>query len=323
MTKEQILKAATLSISAHNVQPFRLAFPSDSEIHIYVDFQRLLPVGDPHLKDLRQSLGALIETLAIAMSAEGEGVEIIEAMQAAEQGQPMARLKRTTGVPKDVLGNQLARRFSYRGKFAKKKSIQNHLATTDGFTIEFLTKPADLKDVSQIFDSVNYRFLTLPGYLEELYSWMRFSSSHPKWSKDGLNTESMSLSGVEAWGASVILKKAVFDFLAKLGMAKTLVSEAGQIQSSSALAVILCKSHNDIDKGRAFMRAWLTLTEMNLFGAPLSLLTDDKPALDLVQKKLNTKGQEIVNVLRVGPLADSYKKPAPARLTYQEMEWKK
>lgn len=320
--KEEILKAATASISAHNVQPFRLAFPSEDQIEVHVDFSRLLPVGDAHFKDLRQSLGAFVETLHIALSAQGFDVQALEIKDQPELNQPIAKLKIQKGAGRDVLVDQLQQRFSYRGKFPQKKSVAEKIINGERFTLEFLTEAKDLKDISTLFDNVNYHFLTLPGYIEELYSWMRFSPSHPRWSTDGLNTESMSLSGVEAWGASVVLKAGVFKALAKIRMAKPLVSEAGQIQSASALAVILCDSDKDFDKGRAFMRAWLTLTQMGLYGAPLSLLTDDKKALGVVASKINTKGKHIVNILRVGPLPTGYKKPASARLPWQELLWR-
>ncbi|MDG0815473.1 hypothetical protein [Bdellovibrio svalbardensis] len=321
--KEQILKAASLSISAHNVQPFRLAFPSQELIEIYVDSTRLLPIGDPHFKDLRQSLGAFVETLHIALSVRGFDMEAVEIHEKPSDRQPIAKLKLQSSASVDSLHSQLSERFSYRGKFAQKASISQKVVTGERFTLEFLTDTQDIKDIAKLFDDVNYQFLTLPGYIEELYSWMRFSPSHPRWATDGLNTESMSLAGVEAWGASVVLKAAVFKFLAKLGLAKALVSEAGQIQSASGLAVILSDSDKDFDKGRAFMRGWLTLTQQGLYGAPLSLLTDDKKALEVVAGKLATKGKYIVNVLRVGPLPKGYKRPASARLSWQQLEWGK
>ncbi|HEX7672784.1 MAG TPA: hypothetical protein VF412_01365 [Bdellovibrio sp.] len=319
--KDEILKAATFSISAHNVQPFRLAFPSEDSVDIYVDFQRLLPVGDPMFKDLRQSLGAFVETLHIALSAQGYGIKVIEVKDSPEQSAPMAHLKIEQGAKQDPLFAQLSKRFSYRGKFPQKSEIADKVISGDRFTLEFLTAPDDLKEISNLYDNVNYHFLTLPGYIEELYSWMRFSPSHPRWSKDGLNTESMSLAGVEAWGASIVLKAGVFKTLASMGIAKPLVSEAGQIQSASGLAVILSDSDKDFDKGRAFMRGWLALTELRLYGAPLSLLTDDKKALDIVASKISIKGKYIVNILRVGPLPKNYKVPEKARLSWQDFQW--
>ncbi len=323
MQKEAILKAATLSISAHNVQPFRLSFPSENFIEIYVDSTRLLPIGDPHFKDLRQSLGAFVETLHIALSAQGFDVEALDVLEKPVQDQPIAKMKLKSGANKDPLASQLTERFSYRGKFSDKKSIDQKIVAGERFTLEFLTETQDIKDISKVFDDVNYKFLTLPGYIEELYSWMRFSPNHPRWAMDGLNTESMSLAGVEAWGASVVLKASIFKFLARLGLAKPLVSEAVQIQSASGLAVILSDSDKDFDKGRAFMCGWLTLTEKGFYGAPLSLLTDDKQALEIVASKLSTKGKFIVNILRVGPLPKGYKKPASARLDWQQLEWRK
>jgi len=320
--KQEILKAATLSISAHNVQPFRLDFPAENKIDIYVEEDRLLPIGDPHFKDLRQSLGAFYETLRISLAAQGHELEVLKVLEKPEKNVPMAQFKINDGAKMDRLNFSLNERFSYRGKFQSKVAVPNKIHPGEGFTIEFLTAPQDIQDIAKLYDDVNYRFLTLPGYVEELYSWMRFKPSHARWSRDGLNAESMSLSGVEAKGASIILRASVFGFLAKMGLAKPLVSEAAQIQSASALAVILCDSEKDFDKGRAFMRGWLTLTQQGLFGAPLSLLTDDKNALEIVGKKISTKGKYIVNVLRVGPLPANYKRPASARLPWKELRWK-
>ena len=153
--KDEILKAATFSISAHNVQPFRLAFPSEDSVDIYVDFQRLLPVGDPMFKDLRQSLGAFVETLHIALSAQGYGIKVIEVKDSPEQSAPMAHLKIEQGAKQDPLFAQLSKRFSYRGKFPQKSEIADKVISGDRFTLEFLTAPDDLKEISNLYDNVN------------------------------------------------------------------------------------------------------------------------------------------------------------------------
>ena len=66
---------------------------------------------------------------------------------------------------------------------------------------------------------------------------MRFSRRHPRWALDGLNSEAMAMSALEAAGAAAVLKPGVFEALDRIGLAAPLTTEAQVVRS--AVAVVL------------------------------------------------------------------------------------
>lgn len=325
--KEFVFDAAARSISAHNVQPFRLRWISEERFEVLGDRARLLPAADPHLKDLRMSAGALFETLRLSLTTKAVALSVESLKENPDLSLPFfpvlcLRLSPQPGLAADPLATQLPRRFSYRGAFQGKPATPPpaHL-DLDDLRLVFLSDNGKKNDLAKLFDRVNMKFLSLPGYVEELHSWMRFSPAHPRWSRDGLNAESMALSGLETWGASVVMKPGVFSALNSLGLATALVAEGPKIRSASTVVALTGPRRGPFEAGREFLRGWLALTGLDLFGAPLSLLTDDKDALVAVKDLFGVPASsEVYNVLRVGPLPSGYRVPAPARRERAELE---
>jgi hypothetical protein len=269
--KSFILKLAQYSVTAHNSQPFQIEV-LPTEVKIYARRERFLPVADPHAKDLRMALGALFETLNIGLSErnlclEVELLLIGKLVMASDKPLAIFTFRPRSEGP-DVLALELPKRFSFRGIFPKNTDVadfdKKFHAVQQGMQKVGLIPIFDEKRKEQLknaFKEINLRFLTKPGYIEELYSWMRFSTKNPKWLKDGLNAESIALSSVETWGAQYLLRPKIFRFLHKYGLAGALVDESPKIMSAPFLVVIpVAETASDFDKGRAFMRAWLQLT---------------------------------------------------------------
>jgi hypothetical protein len=130
----------------------------------------------------------------------------------------------------------------------------------------------------------------------------------------------MALSGVEKWGASIVLKPRVFHFLNQLGLAGTLISEQPKITSAQAVVALCGPRQGHFEAGREFMRGWLVLTQMGLYGAPLSLLTDDRDALARCKKIFAIpEDRQVYNILRVGQLPEGYQSPQSARREKSEL----
>lgn len=318
---DKILTFAQLSISAHNSQPFKIAM-KDNELLISVDESRLLPIADPREKDLFMSLGALLETISIGLGPERKKISDVKIISNFKVKKVIATAKIIDDPNQhEDMTELLHKRFSYRGKFEKKVSVPKKIIIDDELYIFTFTNDAVLKEMGRLYDNVNFKFLSQKGYIEELSSWLRFSPKGKNWSKDGINTDAMALTPLEAKGASYVLRPKIFSLLSHLKVVKPLISELATIESSSALAIIVSKKADVINRGADFMRAWLKLTEMNLYGAPLSLLTDDDHSLHLIRNRLGLKSKEtIVNILRVGPLPPKYKIPERARLSKEELQ---
>jgi hypothetical protein len=332
--KTILFRLSRYSISAHNSQPFQIQLQGQ-EVRVFARRDRFLPAADPHNKDLRMALGALFETLNIGLSSHNIQLEVqllLIGKFVASSDKPVAifSLKDQEMKP-NPLALALPKRFSYRAVFPKKEEIadfeNNFRVAQSEMAKAGLLPITDLQTREQIknaFKEINLRFLNKPGYIEELYSWMRFSNQNPRWSLDGLNAESIALSPVETTGARFFMRPKVFRFMNKLGLAGMLVDESPKIMSAPFLVVIPAPAESsDFDKGRLFMRGWLELTRLRLFGAPLSLLTDETETLQYVSEITKLPpGMTIANVIRCGFLRNNYVRYLPARLTSQELEFK-
>jgi hypothetical protein len=321
-----LLNLFFMSITAHNVQPFKLKNLGKNHFEVWAQACRFLPVADPHFRDLEMGLGALIETFEIGLSASK--IRLIDLNLHSIPTHINSELVKLASfslvvddsLTTDPLAQELNKRFSYRAKFIQSISIEKNETCGKGVSLIFLTSKKDKEDVGIVFDKVNYKFLCLPGYIDELYSWMRFNKNHKRWTYDGLNTESMGLNRVESFGASIVLRPFFFKILKILKLMPHLIVEQPIIESSSAVVAITGPSLSPFEMGRGFMRGWLQLTALNLYGAPLSLLTDDIDSMKAmrVQFKLG-KDENIYNILRVGPLPTGYNIPARARLAKEDL----
>jgi len=308
--KNLLLPLMQLSISAHNSQPYKLK-QSDNIFEIVGDSSRSLPIADPHGRDYKIGLGALYETFDIGLSSHGLKIRFINDRQFV--------VEKSSG-PLDPLNSVLSTRFSYRGRFDEKTSVPKSLDCGKSTKLLFLSSEADKKEIGSVFDRVNLKFLTLPGYVDELYEWLRFSPTHPRWSLDGLNTESMGLNKVDAFGASRVLRPRMFKFLNLFKVLPMLLSEAPVIRSSSAIVCITCQSNDPLEIGRGFMRGWLVLTSIGLYGAPLSLLTDDAEASAHMRSLFELRPSDVIcNILRMGPLSKNFKVPTRCRLSLEDL----
>lgn len=315
--KQFLLSHLDLSISAHNSQPFLFRFPQPNQVQIFCNEKRLLPIADPHHKDLHLSLGALLETLEILLNSQGFQSLHTEITLSA---QPIASV--IFGASAKISSVEqlefLKKRFSYRGAFTKTRA-SNSLPQNQNLIIQ---DDESIRDaVGTLYDQVNLKFLRKQNYLEELYLWLRFSNSHPYWFKDGLNAQAMALNPIETWGASWLLKPRVFKFLDRIHMAEPIVSEKSKITSAPYLAFIYSSEKiSHIEQGRIFLRVWIELTRAGLYGAPLSLLTDDPAACAHIFSLLGLPSDTtLINVLRCGPLPDNFKFYPRARLRGNEL----
>ncbi len=304
-----------LGISAHNSQPFLFSFSSSEKVSISVNLQRKLPYADPHEKDLQMSLGATVETLQILLKSAGSEISKIQLTETPGCAEIYYQKSQTTEKSAFDL---LQKRFSYRGAFdgTPAPQVQNESS------LRFTNDKGLIGKVAKLYDDVNYSFIKKPGYLQELYSWLRFNKSNPRWSSDGLNAEAMALGPIESFGGSFVMKPSIFSFLDQFGLGKMMIEEGPKIKSAPYLVAIYSeKKLSPFEQGRLFLQSWLRLTELGLYGSPLSLITDDPKATQSVLEWLSLPPScTLVNILRAGALPKNFKPYPRARLNFSETQ---
>lgn len=311
-----LIAEAALAPSVHNVQPTRWRLIGDDGIALFEDARTRLPVGDPSGNDAQISLGAAAEGLRLAAGRAGLAL-VDEAPGAAVAAWRLVPVD----TPPDPLAEQVARRHSWRGDFAKVGSTDRTaaagLAAPDA---KVVTDPAALADLARSYDAASYGFLRDTGFRRELLSWMRLGRGHPRWAVDGLNAEAMAMGRVEAWGAGAVLGGG-FALLNRIGLARPLLAEGSKIARSAALLVFHRPTDEaPFDSGRHFYRLWLRIEAAGFGAAVLAALADDPVAAKVVAQRAGVPPTDrIVSAFRIGRRPSGAAPPFRARRSVEEL----
>ena len=307
-----IVLEAARAPSVHNIQPARWRFADDGSVILFRATNRTLPVADPTGHDLQASLGAAFEGMAIALSTRGLslGVPVSERDAEAPKCEPVVRasIERVADPDPDPLAPWVLRRRSFRGRFpAASPADVRRFVALERADARLIIGTEALSNLAALHDTATWTFESRPEYHAELWSWLRLSPLDLRYRRDGLNAECLALSAMERWVAARMLPPDRFAMLAKLGVARHLVSEAAQVKSAGA-ALVFCPHRDDtpFDVGRRMYRLWLEVTTVGFHLAPMSASADDPLSRATLEQQCQIPSdRRIANVFRVGRVDES------------------
>lgn len=321
MTNEDmrdLVAAASVSPSVHNVQPARWKIDGDALI-LLEDPARRLAVGDPTGNDAALSLGAVAEGLVIAASQAGYAAEIQRCEGEHGGLKQVARFEFTPSTSRDPLADVFGKRASWRGPFlpvdAADKRAARELAGEDRVIV---TDESAIVKVAVLYDRASFRFMDNDGFRAELRGWMRLKRSHPRWARDGLNADAMKLSRIEALGAGLVLGP-LFRPLAALGLAPALLAESKSFANAVGIALFHRPAGEDpFESGRHFHRLWLEIEAAGFGANVLAAVADDPKVSATIRKEHGIpEGRRLVSAYRFGKRdGEGF---APARLPLSEI----
>jgi nitroreductase len=317
----ELVRCVARAPSVHNVQPARWRFVAGGEVQLHRAMERALPAADPSGRDVRQSLGAAFEGMALALSRRGLALGAPVFARAGLELVATARV--TPGRDADPLAELVERRRAFRGRFdpANEHELSALRAHFDSVAdVRLVLGAPALDELARRYDRASYGFLSQPAYWREFHGWCRFLRSHPDYARDGLNADCLALSATERLAASVLLRPWVFALMRKLGLGAALVSEAVQIRSSAAVVLFAPRRDLDpFDAGRRFYRVWLELTALGLHACPLSALADARSSAETLEREHGIPPEHaLLNAFRVGPVRRT-PVPQSARLPQHEL----
>jgi nitroreductase len=316
-TLESLVHEAARAPSVHNVQPARWRFEPGGDVVLFRALDRTLPVADPDGHDIQASLGAAFEGMTIALSRLGLtlATPVPERAAQAEGCEPVVRARILRGATLDPLAPQVSERRSYRGRFTRRGARELASARlVEAGDVHVLDDALDIRLAGKSHDDATWRFESRQEYHAELWSWLRLSRRDPRYRRDGLNADCLALSTAERLAARVLLHPLVFSALARLRVARHLISEAGQVKSAIALVLFIPRrTDSAFDVGRRFYRLWLEITAAGLHAAPMSASADDAATRARYEANIPSD-RRLANILRVGHapvgrVAASYRLP--------------
>ncbi|WP_128891839.1 hypothetical protein [Erythrobacter sp. HKB08] len=317
-TMREIIREAIASPSVHNVQPARWHIDGESVL-LLEDISRRLAVGDPTGHDAAISLGASAEGFALAASKRGLRAQVERAGGEHAGYLIVARIMLDEGGAPDPLADHLATRASWRGPFhAPSQADRKEAALLGGQDRTIVSDPKVIGHIAELYDEASYGFMRREGFRSELRHWMRLRKSHPRWARDGLNAAAMKLSGIEAWGAGLVLGP-LFKPLAALGLTKALLAEKSSF--AHAAGVVLFhhpRGEDPFESGRAFHRLWLEIEAAGFGSNVLAAIADDEAIASHVGELAGLpSGDRLVSAFRIGRRdGEGF---APARLLLEDV----
>lgn len=303
---------AARSPSAHNAQPARWRIGVDGAVTLFEDLDTRLTVGDPEGWDARLGLGTAIEGLAIAAAEAGLELSAprhVPAERREVQGRPrLARIVEASlseGAQPDPLARWVPRRRTHRGRFRRPEPgeldrLREVLDSSPDLTGIF--DPDEIAEIGLLHDRCTWELLRQPDYHAELHRWMRYSSAHAAWDRDGLSVDCLGISTVEQRLAGLLLAPAGFRWVERLGLGPAITAEGPKVRSATALVVLHGDADSDpLDHGRRLYRAWLELTAIGLSACPMSSVLECAPGAEHLARH-HPPGSKLVKLLRVGPV---------------------
>jgi nitroreductase len=258
----ELIRYATLAPNGHNTQPWRFRV-SERQITILPDFSRRTPVVDPDDHHVFASLGAAVETLALASAERGRPVETT--FSAVGDGSIVVAFD-GGARPEPALFDAIVRRQStradYDGRAVPPADLQAlaDAAAIPGVELVLITDRPKIDRVRDLVLAGNSAQLADPAFVGELKSWIRFSPRRAATTGDGLFAVSSGNPALPDW-----LGPVMFDITFKADAEND--RYARQIQSSAGLAVFVSERDDKdhwVRAGRACQRFSLQATALGL-----------------------------------------------------------
>lgn len=184
-----VIEQAVKAPSGHNTQPWLFRI-NESNIQLYPNLAKSLPVVDPDNRELFISLGCSVENLCIAASQKSYTTDLT----IADEGSITINLMKDTMVEPDRLFNQIALRQTNRSIYTGQTIPPDTIGLLKQFTDSFATKVYFYENGSSEFNAIrdfvlagNVAQMQDKAFTEELQSWMRFNKKHQNATNDGLS----------------------------------------------------------------------------------------------------------------------------------------
>jgi hypothetical protein len=325
--RQALVAEASRAPSAHNAQPARWRFEEPDRLVLLEALGSRLSVADPAGRDARMGLGAALEGMVLALSRRGLGITDLRRLERPGSRPPesatevVATARIVTRQSRDSLAERVPERRTFRGRF------NGAQAEVDGLKAFVAARPdlllihdrPHVDELARLHDRASARFFQRGGYARELCAWLRLSPDHPRWAMDGLNAESLALSGSEAWAARMIMRPTLLRALTSARLIRLVVSEAATTRSATGVLVLTAEAHDAFEAGRLLYRRWLELDQAGWSACPMSALVDDEGAARRVRGLGGLPaGAPLASVLRVGRVGEGAAQRSP-RLPPEEL----
>jgi hypothetical protein len=309
--RAHLLDAASRAPSAHNTQPWAVAWDGEA-MSVFIRRDRMLPAVDGSGADLLHAIGALLENViltlyqldrdpsyTVADRVEPETPIVTVHWRPASGPRPdptlyrMIPVRQTSRLPYD------ARPIAAEDLDALRSVVGVPCALT------VLTGADEIAEIRRLVAEATAAQFRDPAVTEELYGWMRFTRRDQRWFRDGLNADCLGLRRWEAEVLRFLLAPRVLRLFGRWGLIRLLTAPIDQ-HAPPAPAIALLTVEGDavarrIEAGRCLQRIWLTAAARGLSAHPISAAVDrDETRPRVLERFQVAPGSHHVNLFRLG-----------------------
>jgi hypothetical protein len=268
LLKRELVRYATLAASSHNTQCWKFKIANNGII-IMPDFGRRCPAVDPDDHHLFVSLGTATENLLQAAKYNGlQGEVNFDANATQLINIELTSTKAINSPLFKAITDRQCTRAPYDGKplSAEELNLLELAGTGDGVHILLHTEKQAIDNILDYVVAGNSAQMHDAAFMDELKSWIRFSSSDAVHTGDGLYSAASGNPSIPKWLGSPLFnllfnEKSENDKYAK------------QIRSSAGIAIFVSDKNDSahwLEVGRCYQRFALQATALGVRNAFLN-----------------------------------------------------
>jgi len=327
--RRKLVSYAILAPNPHNRQPWLVDLRREGEITLHCDLERLLPMTDPHGRQILIGHGAFLELLALAATALGQRADI-ELFPEGEPGMDrlderpvaLARLA-IAAVAREPLFEQILARRTYRNPFATRTVLPAQLealvaAATRPGVVAFATQdPAMVARLNEILVRAWDIEQDTPRTWKESVDLTRVGADAIRRHRDGIALGGTLMEVLRLLG-QMTPEKAMDRDSAYFSGGKKRVKD--WVPTTSSWLWLTTRAQGraaQIEAGRAFVRLQLKAAELGLVTQPPSQVLQEYAEMRDLQRGFEAlvgqkPGEKVQMLVRVG-YADSTPVRSPRR----------
>ena len=294
-----MIENACKAPSGHNTQPWLFKI-RESEIDIYPDFSKELPVVDPTHRELFVSLGCATENLCIAAQEKGYESDVKVVNDSFIRVLLTKDKKRQSD---SLLFSQIAVRQTNKSVYSGKEIPEDSINKLKNISIDpsvsvYFYKRGTI-DYEKIADRVyagNSLQMNDEAFKTELTKWMRYNKRHQNKTRDGLSYATFGAPNVPLFLAKFIMSKAINEKTQNKGDRK-------KIASASHMVLFTTKD-NTVEQwvalGRTLERILLRSTQMGIVNAYLNQPNEESNIAKEMASQLQIANEYPTILIRLG-----------------------
>lgn len=326
----KVINAGITAPNSHNVQPWKFRILSDTEMILYVDEKRILPVTDPPARQIHISHGCFLELLKIGAAQIGYGSEIKILPEGdysfSEIGKkPTASIKlrsaSKSGHPLyEAVKKRATDRSEYTGDYVTENQADDmrKLGNSIHSSLHFILGKENISSLMNIF----YESMKLESFTyrtnDETRTWFRFNEKEIQTKRDGLSLPGQGVTGFTRWMAETFFMGPEPEkFHNRSGLEMFLERYKNNIDS--AKGIVYWKTSGNTKKdwiytGMDYARFQLAVTLLGYKMHPMSQPLQEFPEMDVYRKALDSalsvkSSEKIQMIARLGKSSYSYFTP--------------